>query len=125
MGGRGSSSSLGGSRNVTSEERVKVLEKKIDDIKEKLATIVSENGSAMGLPDKYYDLQKQRDSLERERSKELGKITQNRKPTYETKEHHTFVNGWGEATTREITSLSYKRAQARLDKIIESRFKNR
>ncbi|MGL6201613.1 MAG: hypothetical protein ACRC3H_22075 [Lachnospiraceae bacterium] len=36
------------------------------------------------------------------------------------REYKTFVNGFGEATTREITSLTYERAQKRLDKEILS-----
>lgn len=107
--------------NLTSEEKVKDLDKKINGIKEQLAEIVKENGSAQGLPDKYYDLQTQRNSLESERDKEFAKIIANRKPT-EKKEHHTFINGWGEATKREITSLSYKRSQARLNKEFDSWF---
>lgn len=109
------------SANLTSEEKIKNLDKKINGIKEQLAEIVKENGSAQGLPDKYYDLQKQRNSLESERGKEFAKIIANRKPT-EKKEHHTFINGWGEATKREITSLSYKQSQARLNKEFDSWF---
>lgn len=108
-------------KNVTSEEKVKDLDDKINNIKEQLAEIVKENGSAIGLPDEYYDLQIKRNSLESERSKELAKIAANRKPA-EKKEHHTFINGWGEATKREITSLSYKQSQARLNKEFDSWF---
>lgn len=36
---------------------------------------------------------------------------------------HKFINGFGEATTREITTPTYKRQQARLDKEIQSRMR--
>lgn len=36
-----------------------------------------------------------------------------------------YVNGYGEATTREITSGTYKRSQKRLDKQIANMFRNR
>ena len=36
-----------------------------------------------------------------------------------------YVNGYGEATTREITSSTYKRAQKRQEKQIANMFRNR
>lgn len=118
MGGRGSSSQNGASKKISS------LEGKLDSVKSQLATIVREHGSAIGLPDKYYKLQKQRQAIEGKIRKENDKIMRNKKTT-EGATKRTFVNGFGEATTREITSASYKRAQARLNKEIESRMRGR
>ncbi|MGL6200596.1 MAG: hypothetical protein ACRC3H_16830 [Lachnospiraceae bacterium] len=41
-------------------------------------------------------------------------------PPPAVEQQKTFVNGFGEATTREITSSTYERAQKRLDKKILS-----
>ncbi|MGL6201129.1 MAG: hypothetical protein ACRC3H_19590 [Lachnospiraceae bacterium] len=41
-------------------------------------------------------------------------------PETTVKESHTGVNGFGEATAREITCATYERAQKRLDKEIMS-----
>lgn len=53
-----------------------------------------------------------------EMSIELGKL----KKEVDNSTAHTFINGFGEATHREITSLSYKNSQSRLDKQIKSMF---
>lgn len=62
--------------------------------------------------------------LKRENSElsiQRGKIRSKAEP----KQKKTFVNSYGEATKREITSSSYQRAQRRLNKEIDSRFKGR
>lgn len=54
--------------------------------------------------------------LEELKELELAEIKNTNKPI----EHKTFVNGFGEATRREITTLTYRRQQKRLDKEILS-----
>ena len=125
MGGRGSSSGLiSGARAKKSSNSIADLEKQIGQIKSQLATMVQKHG-ALGLPKKYYDLQKQRQSLEGILRKAGAKNAAAKKKEVQPTSKRTFVNGFGEATTREITSASYKRAQARLDKEIESRMRGR
>lgn len=126
MGGRGSSSGLSsGARAKKSSNSIADLEKQIGQIKSQLATMVQKHG-ALGLPKKYYDLQKQRQSLEGQLRNEVSKrAAARKKETQSAPEKKTFVNSFGEATTREITSASYKRAQARLNKEIESRMRGR
>lgn len=80
---------------------------------------------ALGLPDEYYSLQKRRQSLEGRLRNEVAKTTAAKRKATQPTSKKTFVNAFGEATTREITSASYKRAQARLNKEIDSRMKGR
>nr|DAD75951.1 MAG TPA: hypothetical protein [Siphoviridae sp. ctX926] len=122
MGGRGSSSRMGAGKTGRSAAS---LDKKIENINTQLEKIVRSNGSAMNLPDRYYSLQRKRQGLEAQRRKLLDAKLKNRKSTDTSTTRRKFVNGYGEATTREITSASYKRSQRRLDKEIDNRFKGR
>lgn len=106
MGGRGGSSGIA----------KKSLDSQIDSIKAQLEKIVRDNGGAIGLPEKYYQLQRKRQDLERKRSLYMQKN--------ESQESNTarrpFVNSYGEATKREITSLSYNRSMNSTKKDVEN-----
>lgn len=76
------------------------------------------------LPKEYYDVQREMNSKRNELNKALDEMAKTRK-SQTVQERKTFVNGFGEATRREITSSTYKRAQKRLQKEIEKRFEKR
>ena len=50
------------------------------------------------------------------KKEEKNEMAKRKKP--DEKKQKTFVNSFGEATTREITSASYTRAQRRMEKDI-------
>ena len=114
MGGRGSGSSLGGGaslRNLKAQE--KKLDAQIDKLKKKLADYASKN-PAWNMPSGYYDVQRKRQALEEQRRAITNKIGT---PDAKTS-GKTFVNSFGEATKREITTSTYKNNQAKLSKEI-------
>lgn len=124
MGGRGSGSGRGGgSASIGAlKEKEKSLDSQIDKLKKRLADYASKN-PAWNMPSGYYVTQRKRQALEEKRRAITNKIVEEVKKqtaaesAVETK-GKTFVNSFGEATKREITSLAYKRSQARLDKEI-------
>lgn len=120
MGGRGSGSRRsGGSASIgTLKEREKILNFQIDKLNKRLADYASEN-PAWNMPDGYYDVQRKRQALESKRRSIINKIVAvSRNVTAEKTNGKTFVNSFGEATKREITTTSYKNSQSRLDKEI-------
>lgn len=116
MGGRGSGSGRGG--NSASLGALKAQEKSLDSqiekLKKKLADYASKN-PAWNMPIGYYDVQRKKQALESKRRSITNKIvTASRNVTAEKTNGKTFVNSFGEATKREITTSTYKRSQARL-----------
>lgn len=90
---------------------------------ESLQVLNSRENSFDPVPRRYYDLTEK----VREKQKTLFSLQEERAELRRKKEPtpRTFVNNFGEATKREITSASYERAQKRLDKQIWGRFKGR
>lgn len=116
MGGRGSGSGRGGSSASigTLKEREKSLNSQIDKLNKRLADYASKN-PAWNMPSGYYDVQRKKQALESKRRSITNKIvTASRNVTAEKTNGKTFVNSFGEATKREITTSTYKRSQARL-----------
>lgn len=107
-------------------ERIKKLEQKIKTLQdESIQVLKSRENSFDPTPQRYYEIAREVRGLKDERlelDKKRAEIIRNKRSQRETK---TFVNSFGEATKREITSASYERAQRRLDKQIWSRFKGR
>lgn len=129
MGGRGASSGLkrgisNSNRNSIGsiDDRLKVLDNQIEEINKQLEFLSDkiyphQSGYSEENNQKYYDLQSKKQDINKKRSNLLDEKVKNQ-PKQEKKEHKTFVNSFGEATKREITSASEKRAQKRLDKAI-------
>lgn len=116
MGGRGSGSGRGG--NSASLGALKAQEKslnsQIDKLNKKLADYASKN-PAWNMPSGYYDVQRKKQALESKRRTLTNKIITASKNSSDKKTSgKTFVNSFGEATKREITTSTYKRNQARL-----------
>lgn len=120
MGGRGSGSGRGGSSASigTLKEREKSLNSQIDKLNKRLADYASKN-PAWNMPSGYYDVQRKKQALESKRRSITNKIaTASRNVTAEKTNGKTFVNSFGEATKREITTSTYKSSQAKLSKEI-------
>lgn len=122
MGGRGSGSGRGGSSASLGalKTQEKSLNSQIDKLNKRLADYASKN-PAWNMPSGYYDVQRKKQALESKKRSLTNKIvTASRNVTAEKTNGKTFVNSFGEVTKREITSLAYKRSQARSDKEIMS-----
>ena len=120
MGGRGSSSIRGsGSASLgTLKAQEKKLDAQIDKLKKKLADYASKN-PAWNMPSGYYDVQRKRQALESKRRTLTDRIVAaSKNTTVEKTSGKTFVNSFGEATKREITTSTYKNNQAKLSKEI-------
>lgn len=120
MGGRGSGSGRGGgSESIGSlKEREKSLNSQIDKLNKRLADYASKN-PAWNMPSGYYDVQRKKQALESKKRSITSKImTASRNVTAEKTNGKTFVNSFGEATKREITTSTYKSSQAKLSKEI-------
>nr|DAK10046.1 MAG TPA: protein of unknown function (DUF5320) [Caudoviricetes sp.] len=117
MGGRGSGS--GSSANIGAlKEKEKSLNSQIDKLNKRLADYASKN-PAWNMPSGYYDVQRKKQALESKKRSITNKIvTASRNVTAEKTNGKTFVNSFGEATKREITTSTYKSSQAKLSKEI-------
>ena len=137
FGGRGANSgstSKGKNEKASQSREITVLSEKIKANEAKIEKLSRQNesiSSTVAVHDfenpKWNEFRannKTINALKRENAElaiKRGKIRTEMEP----EQKKTFVNSYGEATKREITSASYRRAQRRLDKIIDSRFKGR
>lgn len=120
MGGRGSGSGRGGgSASIGAlKEKEKSLNSQIDKLNKRLADYASKN-PAWNMPSGYYDVQRKKQALESKKRSITNKIvTASRNVTAKKTNGKTFVNSFGEATKREITTSTYKSSQAKLSKEI-------
>lgn len=123
MGGRGGNSGL--SREQQLSTKIKKISDKIKKLQdESMQVLNSRENSWDPYPQRYHELSREVRSLMNKRSDLQYKREEERRKN-EPVTPRTFVNSFGEATKREITSASYERAQRRLDKQIWSRFKGR
>ncbi len=124
MGGRGSGSNRGGGASLSDlKVQEKKLDAQVDKLKNKLADYASKY-PAWNMPSGYYDVQRKRQALEEKRQAITNKIVEEVKKqsaaemATERTNGKTFVNSFGEATKREITTSTYKNSQAKLSKEI-------
>lgn len=122
FGGRGGTSRIS---NVKSGGSPADLQSKIDDVSRKMEEYANYNAERnesdrTEKQTKYYAYKKQYNDLKEKQNEAYDKEAATRR-TEQAKNAtpHKFVNGYGEATKRDITSLTYKRAQARLRKEVE------
>ncbi len=106
--------------------QVKEMDKKQEELRNQAKKILSENYSVrMGWDGheaqqaEYYELLHKANELNH-RAGELQAKRGEMKAKTETPEKKTFVNGFGEATTRYVTTATYERQQKRLGKQIAS-----
>lgn len=140
---RSKSNSIDMNKNYSDEEiyknmqalqrQISDLNKKRDERMDKMIMLnmdareaESQNQKAKrdAIMDQYYKLQKQN-------NKDRDKLTKlesdyakwNKKRTEKEESSRPYINGYGEATTREITSLSYERAKKRADRNFDKWFR--
>lgn len=89
---------------------------------QKLAYYATPAGYDEKKASQYYKAKKQYEILRDEKSKILDSMQTQGVSNTSTRK---FVNSYGEATTREITSQTYKRSQKRLEKRVANMFINR
>jgi len=122
FGGRGSKSGLSKKTSTDSKSDMKLegLAKKynleMETYKKQMDEIASKSVPGNGMPQKYYDVQKKMNNSRKNYNEVKNEMAKRKKP--DEKKQKTFVNSFGEATTREITSASYTRAQRRMEKDI-------
>lgn len=120
MGGRGSGSGRGGSSASLGalKAQEKSVNSQIDKLNKRLADYASKN-PAWNMPSGYYNAQRKKQALESKRRTLTDKIaTASKNVSAEKTSGKAFVNSFGEATKREITTSTYKSSQAKLSKEI-------
>lgn len=117
--GRRGGGKVAGSASLSDlKAQEKKLDLQIDSLNKKLANYASKN-PAWNMPSGYYDVQRKKQALETKRRSLTNKIVTASKGTSDAKTSgKTFVNSFGEATKREITTSTYKNGQAKLSKEI-------
>jgi hypothetical protein len=96
----------------TNELRIQIKEydDRIKKIKDKLYDI-ARNNSPHDMPKEYYEVKKEQQNLESERSIMIDELVKINKTN--SKEPKKFVNSYGEATKRYITSTTYEKSLKR------------
>jgi len=87
------------------------IERKIQNVKDRMEKIAQNSNPGAGMPQSYYNAKAELDRLREEQRKMNAARVKKQQRSSSTRK----VNGYGEATTREITSSTYKRAQRRLE----------
>lgn len=117
MGGRGASSSVGS---------IKTLQAQYDKLRERNIKLYNET-AGFAITGDMERLKKRNKAYKEwlDNRNKLGKLKQQidgeraRKERYQKQDNSkTFVNSYGEATKREITSSTYRRQQKRLEKSV-------
>lgn len=129
--GRGSSKIGGGggiAQNITTNDVAKLsdtnlmnldkaLQSQITLMNNRLASIARDN-PAYNMPQEYYDIQNEKSQIQSQHSIVMAEIVKRKPKTSNQNRTKTFVNSFGDATQRNITTASYKRAQKRLSQQI-------
>ena len=128
MGGRGASSqsskaSRGGVSSLTDRQltdEIDRLGKVMEETAQSHVAYLQGRGGSKADSDRYRSAQKRYSQLQNESLRRLQNAAASKVATSAAKPKpaHTFVNGFGEATHRNITNDTYERARRRLDKEI-------
>lgn len=124
MGGRGASSQSskvsrggGGVSSLTDRQLTSEIDR-LGKVMEKTAqahvAYLQRRGGSKADSDRYRKAQARYSELQNESMRRLQANTARK--TAKPKPAHTFVNGYGEATSRKISTQTYERAQRRLEK---------
>ena len=127
MGGRGSASAGGAGAGGGASEggSIKSLEAQKKALGDKMAELVRQTDKDGQMTSEarkeYYATKSKRDDVVQKLSEayKADAEARSKQAKSEPAEKKTFVNGYGEATSREITSSTYERAQKRLMKSVE------
>ena len=123
MGGRGSSSASRKSskaRGKSAESSLKIIDSRMEKLADTMVkTAAGHTGYLQGAPNgsasdhsRYVAAQREYQRLQAERGRVIDETA--KKKQGRGSAGKTFVNSFGEATTREITSPTYERAQRRM-----------
>nr|DAV17712.1 MAG TPA: hypothetical protein [Caudoviricetes sp.] len=127
MGGRGSASSGAGAGagGASAGGSIKSLEAQKKALGDRMASLVRQTDKDGQMTSEarkeYYATKSKRDDVVQKLSKayKADAEARSKQAKSEPVEKKTFVNGYGEATHREITSSTYERAQKRSMKSVE------
>lgn len=126
MGGRGSASAgAGAGGGASAGGSIKSLEAQKKALGDKMASLVRQTDKDGQMTSEarkeYYATKSKRDDIVQKLSKayKADAEARSKQAKSEPAEKKIFVNGYGEATHREITSSTYERAQKRLMKSVE------
>lgn len=113
----------GQSNSKTLEKTISKYQDDVEKLKGRMVALTNQY-RPWELPKEYYDVQREMNAKRNALNKALDEMA-SRTKRQTSQERKTFVNGFGEATRREITTETYKRAQKRLQKEIDRRFEKR
>lgn len=129
MGGRGSASAggagAGGGASAGGGGSIKSLEAQKKALGDKMASLVRQTDKDGQMTSEarkeYYATKSKRDDIVQKLSKayKADSEARSKQAKSEPAEKKTFVNGYGEATHRYITTTTYERAQKRAMKSVE------
>ena len=125
MGGRGSASAGGGAKQSSGGGSIKSLEARKKALGDKMAKLVRQTDKEGQMTSKarkeYYATKSKRDKVVSDLSKayKADAEARSKQAKSEPVEKKTFVNGYGEATHRYITTGTYERAQKRAMKSVD------
>lgn len=125
MGGRGSASAGGGAKQSPGGGSIKSLEARKKALGDKMAKLVRQTDKDGQMTSKarkeYYATKSKRDKVVSDLSKayKADAEARSKQAKSEPAEKKTFVNGYGEATHRYITTATYERAQKRAMKSVD------
>ena len=115
---------MGGRNNArTLEKTISKYQDDVEKLKKRMVAITNQH-KPWELPKEYYDVQREMNTKRNALNKALNEMA-SRTKRQTSQERKTFVNGFGEATRREITTGTYKREQKRLQKEMDWRFEKR
>lgn len=116
FGGRGSKSGIVDITKMSNSSLDKLentYRQKTESLKRKMEEIVNKDGNAGdGMPRSYYST-KQKMNESRQKLNEILDEKRRRKPK-ESGSRKTFVNSYGEATKRDVSTSGYKKSQKEL-----------
>ena len=92
----------------------------VESLEKRMETLARENPIAgMGMPEEYFETLRQYQHEKAKLNELLNKKAENkRRKAFAAQDNKKFVNSFGEATNREITSLAYQRTMKRKEKEI-------
>ena len=131
MGGRGSASAGGGAKQSSGGGSIKSLEAQKKALGDKMASLVRQTDKDGQMTSKarkeYYATKSKRDDVVQKLSKayKADAEARSKQTKSEPAEKKTFINGFGEATDRYVTSTTYERIQARQSREIFRRLNNK
>lgn len=122
MGGRGSSSGIhvdmGAKSDKALETTINKYQKDVDRLTGRMVELTKQYRT-WELPKEYRDVATEMQDKRNVLNKALNERARRRRNSAlkeKKPENKTFVNSFGEATHREITTASYKRAQKRIER---------